>query len=58
MSTKTKVISTSEDGRMIQVVEITTHKGHKNRKCEVYKTSRTKHLYKDLKYRPKKGRGR
>jgi len=39
-----KLISKSADGKKRQVVRITKHKGHKNRKGEVYKTSRTLHL--------------
>ena len=39
-----KLISKSKDGKKRQVVRITKHKGHKNRKGDVYKTSRTLHL--------------
>ena len=39
-----RLISKSADGKTRQVVRITKHKGHKNRKGEVYKTSRTLHL--------------
>ena len=39
-----KLISKSTDGKTRQVVRITKHKGYKNRKGDVYKTSRTLHL--------------
>ena len=39
-----KLISKSAHGKTRQVVRITKHKGSKNRKGEVYKTSRTLHL--------------
>ena len=39
-----KLISKSANGKTRQVVRITKHKGSKNRKGEVYKTSRTLHL--------------
>jgi len=39
-----KLISKSADGKKRQVVRITKHEGIKNRKGEVYKTSRTLHF--------------
>ena len=39
-----RLISKSKDGKTRQVVRITKHKGYKNRKGEIYKTSRTLHL--------------
>jgi len=39
-----KLISKSANGKKRQVVRITKHKGIKNRKGEVYKTSRTLHF--------------
>tara|TARA_R110002051_G_C8400107_1_gene448356 strand:+ start:338 stop:487 length:150 start_codon:yes stop_codon:yes gene_type:complete len=42
--TTEKLISKSANGKTRQVVRITKHKGEKNRKGEVYKTSRTLHL--------------
>ncbi len=41
---KDKVISKSSDGKMMQIVRITKHEGTKNRRGEVYKTSRTLHV--------------
>jgi len=39
-----RLISKSANGKKRQVVRITKHKGIKNRKGEVYKTSRTLHF--------------
>ena len=39
-----EVIVISNNSKSKMVVEITTHKGVKNRKGDVYKTSVTKHL--------------
>ena len=39
-----RLISKSKDGKTRQVVRITKHRGIKNRKGEVYKTSRTLHF--------------
>ena len=41
---KDRIISKSKNGKTMQIVRITKHEGTKNRKGEVYKTSRTLHV--------------
>ena len=54
MSTKQTTISTSANGKMKQVVDITTIDGRKNNKGKPYKTSVTRHISTTFEDRKKK----